>query len=165
MNRTLRTSTLLSLVMLLTLIACQATPVPTATPLATETSLLTLTLTPTEVLTATPAATATPLRSTMVLGIDSTTIKTIYNQAQREAVARGIPYFFWPDSNIAFLPDGNQYRFFAPNGPRTAITLGTFDDPGQSWWLPSWRLRASMSANFPSLPAARSIVTRRAGCC
>jgi hypothetical protein len=66
----------------------------------------------------------------MAWEIDSVSTQIIYDQAQRAALGRGDPYFFWPDGSIAFLPAGDQYRFFAPNGGRTARMLGTFDDPG-----------------------------------
>jgi hypothetical protein len=125
--RILNLRPLMSLVIVVIISGCGQ--LPASTPTLTGTPSRIPTQTPT-MPTTTPTLQPTPLASTLTLGVGSTKIETIYDQTQREAVAKGIPYFFWPDSNIAFVPDGDQYRFFAPNGPRTTITLGTFDDPG-----------------------------------
>jgi len=62
--------------------------------------------------------------------IASTTIETIYEQNKR-AYLGGRDTFFWPDGNMGFVPlDEGQYRFFAANSVRSAVTVGTLDDPG-----------------------------------
>jgi hypothetical protein len=61
--------------------------------------------------------------------IASTFTETIYQQNQRAGLG-GRDTFFWPDGNIGLIPFGEQYRFFAANGDRTAVTSGTLDDPG-----------------------------------
>ena len=79
-----------------------------------------------------PELTPTPITDTSQYTpeIASTNIETIYEQNQRAALG-GRDTFFWPDGNIGVEPLGNgQYRFFAANSVRSAVTIGTLDDPG-----------------------------------
>lgn len=109
---------------------------PTSTTnMATEIPAEPPTNNPTEVLasdTNTPEPIATPIidMSQYAPEIASSTIETIYEQNKR-ATLGGRDTFFWPDGNIGFVPLGeDQYRFFAANSVRSAVTVGTLDDPG-----------------------------------
>ncbi|MDX1378441.1 MAG: hypothetical protein R3307_06310 [Anaerolineales bacterium] len=80
----------------------------------------------------TPQPTATPVvdMSHYTPEITSIIVETIYEQNKR-ATLGGRDTFFWPDGNIGFVPLGDgQYRFFAANSVRSAVTVGTLDDPG-----------------------------------
>jgi len=62
--------------------------------------------------------------------IESISIETIYEQNKRSTLG-GRDTYFWPDGNMGFVPLGDeQYRFFAANSTRTAVTVGTLADPG-----------------------------------
>jgi hypothetical protein len=150
MNRPSRIFKILGLFQLLSLIACQPATTPTSTtiPLSTPSSLTTDTPTP-----------PVPVESNLVWEVDSTSKQTIYDQAQRVAAGAGNPYFFWPDGSFTFIPVGDQYRFFAPNGSRTVRMLGTFDNPGAQ--LEAGKI--TIQGIDPEFPFA--IKTHRVECC
>jgi hypothetical protein len=85
---------------------------------------------PTATLEPTSTPVPVPTESIMSWEVASTSSQIIYDQGQRAALGGGDPYFFWPDGNISFIPQGDQYLFFGPNSSRTARMLGTFDNPG-----------------------------------
>ncbi len=61
--------------------------------------------------------------------IASTSTETIYEQQQRATLGK-TDTFFWPDGNIGLVPFDGQFRFFAANSTRSAVSVGTLDDPG-----------------------------------
>jgi len=128
MNKLSRISIPIRLAMLLLLVACQAQSPATPTLLPTKEAPL-----PTETLMPTAQPTSTepvPVESTLIWKVASKSTKAIYEQRERAALV-GFSNPFWPDSHIGFVAVGDKYRFFAPNGPRIARMLGTFDDPGE----------------------------------
>ena len=91
---------------------------------AEETTTLTVTNT--------PEPTPTPVIDTSLYTpeITSTTTEVIYEQYQRARLG-GRDTFFWPDGNLGLVPlEDGQFRFFAANSTRTAVSVGTLDDPG-----------------------------------
>jgi len=77
----------------------------------------------------TPTSTPTMRDSLRVPEILSSKVETIYDQSRRARLG-GRDTTYWPDGNIGFIPVGDKFRLFAANGDRTAIMLGSFDDPG-----------------------------------
>ncbi len=114
-----------------TISACNAPVTPTATTVSPENPTETSEIVPTatEVIEPIPTPTQVVDESLYIPEIASISSEIIYEQNQR-ATLGGRDTFFWPDGNIGFTPFDGQFRFFAANSTRSAVTVGTLDDPG-----------------------------------
>jgi len=107
--RTIPHRVILSTLLLITIMACSAVPGGNSPDPATVE----------------PTAGEPTLESMLTVQLVSFDNETIYNHNQRRANGLNL----WPDGNIGVVPNGDQFTFFAANGPLMARTVGTLDDP------------------------------------
>lgn len=128
-----QTVLMIILSLVLGLSACNVPAAPTTPPTADNAESVESGVTPSNTpAPSIPEPTPTPVVDTSMYTpeIASTTTEVIYEQYQRVGLG-GRDTFFWPDGNIGFIPlDDGQFRFFGANGSRTAVSVGTLDDPG-----------------------------------